>query len=93
MRVEIYGPLRRGLSTNVIEIELGGRVSLKEALKALPDGLREQIIDENGSVRGGIMILVNDVDARTVYGFNVSVSDSDRIAIVPMIHGGRVHNC
>jgi len=88
VKVELYGSLRRGLYPNQLEIRIEGRVSLKDALRSLPEGLREQVIDENGSVRSGILILVNDVDARTVYGFNVTVSDSDRLAIIPMIHGG-----
>ncbi|MEM0482259.1 MAG: MoaD/ThiS family protein [Nitrososphaerota archaeon] len=88
MIVQLYGHLRTEAGSRLIEVRLGGRKPLKAALKLLPDTVRRQVLDEGGEIRSGFLILVNDVDARSVYRYEVEVSDGDRIAIVPMIHGG-----
>ncbi|MCS7143372.1 MAG: MoaD/ThiS family protein [Aigarchaeota archaeon] len=88
MKIELFGHLRYELKATSIEVRVDGKVSLKDLLKALPSPLREQLLDEYGSIKPNVMILVNDVDARTVYNYEILVSDSDRIALVPMIHGG-----
>ncbi|MEM1534446.1 MAG: MoaD/ThiS family protein [Nitrososphaerota archaeon] len=86
--VQLYGHLRRDASSQYLEIRLGEKKPLIAALNLLPESVRRQILDERGGIRPGFLILVNDVDARTVHGYEVEVSDSDRIVIVPMIHGG-----
>ncbi|MEM0445617.1 MAG: MoaD/ThiS family protein [Nitrososphaerota archaeon] len=88
MIIQLYGHLRTEASKNVHEVKIGGRRRLKEVLELLPEPVRRQVLDDSGSIRPGYLILVNDVDARTVYNYEVEVSDSDRIVIVPMIHGG-----
>ncbi len=88
MIFEFFGPLRTQVGMKSISIKIEESVNLKEALRMLPQPVRDLIIDDNGAVRPGIMILVNDVDARTVYGFDVMVSDNDRVTLIPMIHGG-----
>ncbi|GBC70385.1 hypothetical protein HRbin02_00151 [Candidatus Calditenuaceae archaeon HR02] len=88
MIVQLYGHLRAEAKSRLIEVRLGGRVPLKAALKLLPDPVRHQVLDERGEIITGLLILVNDVDARTVYRYEVEVSDDDRVTIVPMIHGG-----
>jgi molybdopterin converting factor small subunit len=89
MRVELFSHLKRAAGSGTIEIKVEGELSLKDALKLLPEGVRELVVDEYGSIRPGLLILVNGVDARTVHGYKVTVRDEDVISIVPMIHGGR----
>ena len=93
MRVELFSHLKRAAGSGTIEIKVEGELSLKDALKLLPEGVRELVIDEYGSIRPGLLILVNGVDARTVHGYKVTVRDEDVISIVPMIHGGRAAPC
>ncbi|MEN3047737.1 MAG: MoaD/ThiS family protein [Candidatus Caldarchaeales archaeon] len=88
MKVELFSHLRRAAGSGTIEVRVEGELPLKEALKLLPEGVRELVIDEYGSIRSGLLVLVNGVDARTVYNYRVSVRDGDVISIVPMIHGG-----
>jgi molybdopterin converting factor small subunit len=86
--VQLYGHLRTEVKDRLIEVRLGERKPLKAALKLLPETVRRQVLDEGGEIRPGFLILVNDVDARSVYRYEVEVSDDDRVTIVPMIHGG-----
>lgn len=88
MIVQLYGHLRAEAKNPLIEVRVGERKPLKAALKLLPEAVRRHVLDERGEIRPGFLILVNDVDARTVYKYEVEVSDNDRVAIVPMIHGG-----
>lgn len=86
--VQLYGQLRTEAQSRFIEVRLGGRKPLKDALSLLPQPIRRHIIDEAGEIKPGLLILVNEADARTVYGYNIEVSDEDKIVVVPMIHGG-----
>lgn len=88
MIVQLYGQLRAEAQSRFIEVRLGGRKPLREALSLLPQTVRRHIIDETGEIKPGFLILVNETDARSVHGYNVEVSDDDRIVVVPMIHGG-----
>ena len=88
MKVMVYGHLKQRCGSSSLEIKLGGEMPLLDALRLLPDELKQLVLSKDGSVNPGILVLVNDVDARSVYGFNIKVSDSDRIALVPAIHGG-----
>lgn len=88
MIVQLYGQLRLEAGSRFVEVRLGGKRPLREALKLLPTHLRRHILDENDEIRPGLLILVNDTDARTIHRYELDVSDDDRIVIVPMIHGG-----
>ncbi|MCS6788492.1 MAG: MoaD/ThiS family protein [Aigarchaeota archaeon] len=88
MRVELFSHLKRAAGSGTVEVRVEGEMPLKEALKLLPEGVRELVIDEYGSIRSGLLVLVNGVDARTVYNYRVTVRDNDVVSIVPMIHGG-----
>lgn len=89
MIFEFYGPLRvqTGLKSYTVKVE--EPISLMDALRLLPDRARDLVMDEAGGVRPGILILVNDVDARSVYGYNLKVGDEDKITLIPTIHGGK----
>lgn len=91
MLFEFFGPARAYAGLKSLSVKINEPLTLMEALKLLPDPVREFIIDADGRVRSGILILVNDVDARSVYGFNIQVRDEDKITIIPTIHGGAAH--
>ena len=49
----------------------------------------EQFLDPSGeSLRPGILVLVNDVDAEVVNGFDYVIEDGDTIEFVSTLHGG-----
>ncbi len=88
MLFEFYGPLRVQSALKTYSIEVKEQINLLDALRLLPDRVRELIIDEKGKIRPGILILVNDVDARSVYELSLKVRNEDRITLIPIIHGG-----
>ncbi len=88
MRVELLGHLRSTAGSGSIELKLGDKVKLNEALKMLPEELRRHIIDEHGKILPGLLILVNGVDVRTVGRLDIEVSDDDLLTLIPAIHGG-----
>ncbi|MEM1517912.1 MAG: MoaD/ThiS family protein [Nitrososphaerota archaeon] len=88
MIFEFFGPARSYAGLKSLTVKINEPLFLREALKLLPEPIRGLIIDEEGNVRSGMLILVNDVDARSVYGFNIQVRDEDKVTIIPLIHGG-----
>jgi molybdopterin converting factor small subunit len=92
MLFEFYGPLRAQSGLKSYSVEVKEEVILLDALRLLPDRVRELVMDEEGKIRSGILILVNDVDARSVYGLSLRVRNEDRITLIPTIHGGGPQN-
>lgn len=90
MIIRLYGHLKAVAGTREIELRLAGRKHLKEVLRELPRELREMVVERGGEPRPGLLIMVNDVDARSVYGYDIYLEDHDSVTIIPMIHGG--HN-
>ncbi len=89
MIVRLYGHLRAVAGSGEIKLRLEGRKHLKEVLRELPPELREMVVERGGEPRPGLLIMVNDIDARSVYGYEIYLEDKDNVAIIPMIHGGR----
>ncbi len=88
MIIQLYGPLRVAAGAAEIELRLEGRRRLREVLADLPRNIRDAVVGEDGTPRPGLLIMVNDVDARSVYNYELYVEDTDKITIIPMIHGG-----
>jgi len=44
--------------------------------------------DKDGSVRPGILVLINDVDWELEGGLEYQVKDKDKIAFISTLHGG-----
>ncbi len=52
-----------------------------------PD-LEEQLLDEDGQVRGFINVYVDDEDIRYIDGLDSGVEDDTEISIMPAVAGG-----
>ena len=50
-------------------------------------GLKDRLV-ENGSLRRYVNIYINDEDVRFLDGLNSSLSDGDRIDVLPAVAGG-----
>ncbi len=51
-------------------------------------GLRERLLDDDGSLRRFVNIYVNDEDVRFMGGLEAPVSDGSSITILPAVAGG-----
>ena len=88
-QVYLPTPLRR-LTNGRARVAAGG-VTVAEALADLErefPGLREQLRDANGDVRGFINVFVNGTEIRRLQGAATPLRESDEISIVPAMAGG-----
>ncbi|HVO79365.1 MAG TPA: ubiquitin-like small modifier protein 1 [Terriglobales bacterium] len=90
MKILIPTPLRQ-YSNKQSAVELKA-ATVGEALSGLvtqhPD-LRRQLYTEEGKLRAFVNVYLNDEDVRYLQKEATRVRDSDTIAIVPSIAGGR----
>ncbi|MCC5947116.1 MAG: MoaD/ThiS family protein [Nitriliruptoraceae bacterium] len=59
-----------------------------DALIATHPGLGEDLLEDDGAVRGFINVYVDDEDIRYVSGIDTPVEDDGEIAIMPAVAGG-----
>ncbi len=72
--------------TVVLEGRTAGEVL--DALFARHEGLRRQLLTEDGKLRNFVNVFVNEEDARNLKGLSTPVKDGDTLLIVPAIAGG-----
>ena len=87
--VEMPSALRQ-FADNQDELDSDGK-NVEEVLADLcgrfPE-LKQNLYEDEGSIRNFINIYVNDEDIRYVDGMQTGLKDGDRIQIVPSIAGG-----
>ena len=87
--VEMPSALRQ-FAYNQNELDSDGK-NVEEVLADLcsrfPE-LKQNLYEEEGSIRNFINIYVNDEDIRYADGMHTGLKDGDRIQIVPSIAGG-----
>ena len=87
--VEMPSALRQ-FADNQDELDSDGK-NVEEVLADLcsrfPE-LKQNLYEEEGSIRNFINIYVNDEDIRYADGMQTELKDGDRIQIVPSIAGG-----
>jgi sulfur-carrier protein len=85
--VRIPGPLRPycdGRSRLPVE----GTATVAGALAALPSGVRERILDEQGAVRRHVNVFVGTTDIRETGGLETPLVDGATIFVIPAVSGG-----
>ena len=88
-QVYLPTPLRR-LTNGRASVPAGGR-TVAEVFADLErefPGLREQLRDPNGDLRGFINVFVNGTEIRRLQGAATPLQESDEISIVPAMAGG-----
>lgn len=88
-QVYLPTPLRR-LTNGRARVPAGGG-TVAEVLADLErefPGLREQLRDPNGDLRGFINVFVNGTEIRRLQGPATPLRESDEISIVPAMAGG-----
>ena len=89
MRVSIFGALRAVAGAKEVEVGAAGTVAdVLEKLSVGYPALAERLLDERGSLRGSILVLVNGRSIRFLHGVKTAIEESDRVALFPPIGGG-----
>jgi sulfur-carrier protein len=79
--------LTDGAST--VDATGGSVVELIEDIEKQHPGIKERIMDEDGSLRRFVNIYLGDEDVRFLKGLNTEVPEGGSIAIIPAVAGGR----
>lgn len=87
--VRIPTPLRK-FTNDQSDVEIDGSSvgEVIDNLEANHGGIKEKLVDEDGSIRRFVNIYVNDEDIRFLDGAETPVKDGDSVTIVPAIAGG-----
>jgi molybdopterin synthase sulfur carrier subunit len=87
--VYIPTPLRRlTAGQSKVQIEAQDIAGLIQQLEVDYPGFAERVLDGQGNVKRFIQIFRNDDEIRTLQGMETSVSEGDRVSIVPAMAGG-----
>jgi len=87
--VRIPTPLRK-FTNDQSDVEIEGATvgEVIDNLEAAHGGIKEKLVDDDGSIRRFVNIYVNDEDIRFLDGADIPEKDSDGVTIVPAIAGG-----
>jgi molybdopterin synthase sulfur carrier subunit len=85
--VRIPGPLRP-FSQDRSRVILEGPASVEEALRALPSGVRERVLDERGAVRPHVNVFVGRLSIRETGGLSTPLPDGAELFLIPAVSGG-----
>ena len=89
VNVRIPTPLRKFTNDQSdVEIEGASVGQVIDNLEASHGGIKEKLVDDDGSIRRFVNIYVNDEDIRFLDGADTEVKDGDSVTIVPAIAGG-----
>jgi len=88
MKIEFIGPLKKVAGVSGLELTIDGEKKLLDVLRMLPESLKERILESSGEISPEIMVLVNGVEVKSLGLENMHVKESDRIILIPIIHGG-----
>lgn len=88
-KVRIPTPLRK-LTNNeeVIDVDSSTVGAVITELQSRYPGIKERLLDDNGSVRRFVNVYVNEEDIRFLQNQETPVKSGDEISIIPAIAGG-----
>jgi molybdopterin synthase sulfur carrier subunit len=89
VKVKLFGPFRRLLDQEEIEMELQAGNDVQDLLCILSSSLevRKEIIEEKGDV-DNVAILKNGRHIQSLEGLSTKLEEGDEIVIVPPSGGG-----
>jgi len=88
-KVRIPTPLRK-LTNNEELVEVNA-ATIGEAISELQTrypGIKDRLLDENGSIRRFVNVYVNEEDIRFLQNQQTALKEGDEISIIPAIAGG-----
>lgn len=89
VKVRIPTPLRK--LTNNEEIVEVNASTVRDAITQLQSrypGIKERLLDDDGSVRRFVNVYVNEEDIRFLQNQETPIKSGDEISIIPAIAGG-----
>lgn len=88
MKIELVGSLKRTAGTDILEVKLEKKSTLREVLEKLPEDLKKRIFRSGGSISPDLLILINGVEFKSTGSGEVYIENGDTVVIIPVIHGG-----
>ena len=91
IRIKSFGPIRRILENQLIEVEVPEGATVLQAVQIVADvgGVKLQdLIFKNGRIDGNLIVMLNKKDVSTIGGVELIVSEGDEIALLPHVQGG-----
>ena len=85
--VRIPGPLRP-YCDGQDRLAVEGADTVAAAVAALPAGVRERILDEQGKLRQHVNVFVGATDIRGTGGLATPLSDGATLFVIPAVSGG-----
>jgi molybdopterin synthase sulfur carrier subunit len=87
--VRIPAPLRR-ITGNQDKVDVEGETlsAVLAELETRFPGIRERILDENGTLRHFVNVYVNGEDVQFLQGLETAIKTGDEVSIVPAVAGG-----
>jgi len=76
---------------HLVEIPDKDKISLKDFLQWIKNNKlkeRPELFVQDGSVRPGILVLINDCDWELMGGIDYTVEDGDSLVFISTLHGG-----
>jgi molybdopterin converting factor small subunit len=91
VRFKSFGPVRRLLGQNVVEIDVPEGSSVFQVVQRVVEiggaPLRDLVL-EKGIISGNLIVMLNKRDVSTLGGVEISVSEGDEVALLPHVQGG-----
>ncbi len=89
MRVRVFGALRALVGAKEVEVGAAGTVrAVLAELAATYPALGERVLDEDGDLRGSILVLVNGRNIEFLGGVDTLLQKGDQVAVFPPVGGG-----
>ncbi len=91
VRVSIPPTLRKLCGgEDSVRVRPGTVDSLVDQLQQRYNGVRERLCDEQGRIRGSVLVFVNDEDIRFLRHQQTELCPGDEVSIIPAFAGGKL---
>jgi molybdopterin converting factor small subunit len=91
VRFKSFGPIRRLLEQQLIEVEVPDGATVLQVIQTVADiggPALKDLIMKNGAIDGNLIVMLNKKDVSTIGGVEFIVSTGDEIALLPHVQGG-----
>ncbi|MBE0525516.1 hypothetical protein E4H12_11130 [Candidatus Thorarchaeota archaeon] len=91
VRFKSFGPIRRLLDRQLIEVEVPSGSSVLQVVQIVAEigGAKlKDLILKNGRIDGNLIVMLNKKDVSTIGGVELVVFEDDEIALLPHVQGG-----
>lgn len=87
--VKIPTPLRKVTNgESLVTVDVKNVREMIEDLERQYPGMRERLMDDDGSLRRFVNVFVGDEDIRFMDGLDTTLEDGAQVSIVPAVAGG-----